>query len=174
MRNLFKVLCSALLSFVMLFACVGCGENENNEKNSSMKCAPCTVIELRNWNEEVFQEFFYLRMSTMNVGDSIKCTVNGEEWTRIEQMAEDLPEGKYTIVFYTPKDFTISIRRVENGTVIEKEVPYSRKVMVEVEISSRYDDICDFEYRQDNGLWVDPATRDWYEECRKELEEMSK
>ncbi|MBQ8659085.1 MAG: hypothetical protein IJ506_08105 [Clostridia bacterium] len=173
MKRVLKVFYGALLSLVMLFSFASCGEEE--EKTSSMKCAPCTVSEIYTWNEDVFQEFFYLRISASSIAtNAVQCTVNGEEWTMVQQIMDDLPEGKYTIVFYTPEDFTINVSQIVEGEWVTKEVPYVRKVTVKVEISSKYADICDYEYREANGLWVNPTTQDWYKDCQAELEEMYK
>ncbi len=173
MKKIFKILCTVMLSFVMLFSITSCGEEKG--KTSTMKCAPCSVDDIFSWNEEVYQEFFYLRTSrSQHARPSIKCTVNGEELTVLQQQFKELEEGNYTIVFYTPKDFQISIRKVENGERIEKYVSYVRKVTIKVEISSEYGNICDYEYRKQNGLWTDPTTQDWYDDCLKELDELWK
>lgn len=159
MKKFVKALCSVLFAVFTLFACVGCdGETEE------VKCAPCTVHEIWSWNETVLKEFFVVRTSTAREMDgAVKCTVNGEEWDKIKRRTDELAEGKYKIVFYTPQGFTVQKMTPIDGEIVREDVPYERSVTISVTISSEYEDICDYEYRRENGLWTDPTKLEWYD-----------
>ena len=168
----FKRLFCGFLAGISLFSC-GCGmlsKDSSAERNVSIQCAPCTVKEIWAWNEEVFQEFYYIRMSTAYaMTKAVKCTVNGEEWDLPLQIRDDLPVGKYEIRFYTEAGFTMPIQRLEDGQVVKEEIPYEKDLTLSVSVSEEYGDIFDTEYRRNNGLWTDPSQEKWYQDFMAEI-----
>ena len=165
--KLFKRLFCGFLAGIALLLC-GCGTPK--ERDLSVECAPCTVKEIWNWNEEICKEFYHIRsMASISAMNAVKCTVNGEEWSAVKQMTEDLPEGAYQIRFYTEKGFTISVQSQEGGESVRKEIPYEKDLTLSVTVSTKYKDICDLEYRQANGLWIDPSQEQWYKDFIKEM-----
>lgn len=169
--RIFKRLFCGFLAGISLFAC-SCDifKSFSKERDLNVQCAPCTVREIWNWHEELFKEFYYLKMLTaVSMLQAVKCTVNGEEWGLPQQMGDDLPVGEYQIRFYTEKGFTLPIRREEAGVVVTEEMPYEKDLTLSVSVSNEYEDIYDFEYRSANGLWLDASQEKWYKDFMKEI-----
>ena len=168
MKFIKRLLCG-FLAGVSLFAC-GC-ISPSAERNLNVECAPCTVKEIWNWNEEVYKEFYYIRNSiAQSALNAVKCTVNGEEWSVAKQVTEDLPVGEYQIRFYTEEGFTIPVNRVgEDGQFVREEIPYEKELTLSVTVSKSFGDIYDIEYRLANGIWVDPSQQKWYQDLIKEI-----
>lgn len=168
----FKRLFCGFLAGISLLAC-GCGmlnKDSSTERNLNVQCAPCTIQDIWQWHEELFKEFYYIRMSTAYaMTKAVKCTVNGEEWELSRRVLEDLSVGEYQIRFYTEKGFTISMQRMEEGQVIREEVPYEKELTLSVSVSEEYGDIYDYEYREANGIWTDPSQEKWYQDFMAEI-----
>ena len=159
MRKFFKKISCLLCALVLLLVGVSCKEEDNEVKE--IYCAPCTLSEIWDWNETVYQTFFLMHTSaSSSLRNAVKCTVDGVEkvWG-----FESISEGKHVVKFYTPTGFKIQQRKVVAGKVVEEEVSYEKEAVLTINVSSNYPDIYDREYREQNGLWTDPTTLPWYQ-----------
>ena len=175
MKRILKPFYCILLTLTVLFSCAGCefikDKFFNTDEATAVKCAPCTVWEIWTWSEASYEEFFYLKHMSMYMKDGgVSCTVNGEDWPMIRRLGEDLEEGTYTIKFWTDEDFTVNVMVKENGENVSKEIPYQKDLTLTVKISSNYEDVCDYEYRQTNGLWTNAQEEEWYQTYSKKWE----
>lgn len=180
MKKLLRLISCALLACMMLLSCAGCelvmGKFFQKAPDKNVKCAPCTVREIWNFNQAACEEFFALKNVIRYLPNVIQCTVNGEEWDLPRQVAEDLEDGQYTIRFWTAEDFMLEVWVKDGEEFVKKNIPYQREITLTVEISSEYEDIYDFEYRQANGLWCTAEREEWYQACaekwQKELKKI--
>ena len=159
MKRIFNRFFCGIIACITLFCGASCFL-----KKETIKCAPCTVWEIWNYTEEVYEEFFYLKMIEFYTnGTILKCTVNGEDWSRMRMIDEELEEGEYTIEFWTEKDFMIEVASEENGQMVREQVPYEKELTLYVDVSANYENIFDCEYRKANGLWINASTQPWYQ-----------
>lgn len=162
MRKFFRKIGCLLCALVLLLVGVSCKEEDNEVKE--IYCAPCTILEIWEWNETIYQTFFLVRRSTsLMLKNIIKCTLDGVETHRALWAVKELSEGKHDVKFYTPKGFTLKVRKNENGKIVEENVVYEKEIVVTINVSADYPDIYDREYREQNGLWTDPTTLPWYQ-----------
>lgn len=166
------------VTFLMtcIVLCFGAGCSVVGKKLSTsgegeyVRCAPCTPWEIWQWNEACYQEFFPAhRVSALDIS-LIKYSVNGQDWPESAFMEQELSPGIYKIRFYAPEGSILMKDTREEywyGYVHGwEEVPFEADITLIVHISSMYEDVCDVNYRKENGLWTDARTLDWYENCK--------
>ena len=170
----FKRLFCGFLAGISLFSC-GCGilnKDSSAERNLTVQCAPCTVEEIWQWNEEAFKEFYFIKQPYNSMGEQIslvKCMVSGYEEWQGRWPLDDLPVGEYEIRFYTDEGFTMPVPWISEEGLMRWEISYEKELTLQVTISTEYPDICDAEYREANGLWTDPEQEKWYPDFMTEL-----
>lgn len=166
MKKFIKILLCVVMAFIFVVPFTACEpNNENNDNNVyEVQCAPCSVKEIYNFNDDVAKKLFMFKMSAQaNAFPVVK--VDGKLLSKIEFVtAEDLTEGEHTIEFSTGDDFTVKDVEEREGQMVQVIYPYKRSITLKVKVSSSYADIYDFDYREQNGLWVYIMEADWYEE----------
>ncbi len=168
MKKILRAVFGVLFTCVLLFAYACGGEEKSGEYDYSkesivvtevQKIAPCDVREFLGTNDYTVRQLFYATQSTANaISAPFVVKVDGVEWTRIDMMLNELPEGRHVIYARTHDAFTI--QKVENGTPMA--YPYKKAITITVDVSSDYADVCDYQYRRDNGLWLDVKDAPWY------------
>ena len=172
MEKNIKRACACFIACIALSFGAGCQTLSTSGEGTQVRCAPCTVTEIWGWNEAVYQEFFPVRRVATYNADLIKCTVNGKNFSVIEQRIQDLSPGIYKIRFYTLENTILHKQTMEpykdSYLVGQEEIPFEADITITVTISNLYADVCDVNYRQENGLWVDASELEWYDDCKAE------
>ena len=176
MKKNIKRVCACFIACTALGLGSGCdviGKKLSTSGDATqVRCAPCTPREIWQWNEACYQEFFPLHRIAVYASNVIKCTVNGKDLSLTEQIEQDLSPGIYKIRFYTLENTILYKQTMEPYlgiyVTVQEEIPFEGDITLWVTISTLYEDVCDVNYRQENGLWVDASALEWYDECKAE------
>lgn len=166
MKRVLKSLFCVLLSALLLLSCVGCKSISTSGKGKFVRCAPCMVSEIAKYNEEYCKVFFAVHKHMALASPKIEVNRKSD----LSYLKDELQDGVYVIKFYTEKGTTIRKNQIQDGVMVTKEIPYEKELTLYVWISSKFEDVCDYEYRKANGLWTDPQTLDFYQRLQKEWE----
>ena len=146
MRKIIALLCAFVC--ILSVGLIGCSPEGGGTINEVLvikevdKFAPCTPRELARWNSKLYAHF-EIPLNYMGSNETLVYTIDGKIYTPMELMLMgDLKEGQYQIIIETHEDFKV-VEIQKDGSRVEK--PYYRKAVINVDVSTEYEDKYDTE-----------------------------
>ena len=140
MKKWLQVLLACVLSLMLTVSACSCESIKKTDYDYTANelvikerdtFAPCYFNEFLYQNEHTKQFFgVFLETSTRTAGFVV--TVDGEEWSRVKQLSEELPVGTYDLVIETPEGTYIT-ELVDGGRV---NVPFEKKITSPVKVTT--------------------------------------
>ena len=140
MKKWLRVVFSCVLSLLLAVSVCSCGSIKNTKYDYTANelvikerdtFAPCSFNEFLYQNEHT-KQFFGIFLETSIRTAGFVVTVDGEEWSRVKQMMDELPVGSYDLVIETPEGAYIT--ELVDG--VRVNVPFEKKITIPVNVST--------------------------------------